>query len=500
MKNFKNLIILTSFFLVFSCNYDFPEPVVDTDNIIQNADISNVVLIGGSMMAGLEDGAISLRSTQYSMASIFAQSLNSELDLTTFAPYFNSTNGFNIYENPTLADNVGSYRLFYPSSFALDFIRDTRSGEPLVYDNAESNSIKAFAFPEAQILDFTEPGRNRSKYVSSFYGDASQTIIEKAVAQNPSFFVLELGMEDILGSALGGAEGNANSNDLANSIYANILDESLFAQKLQEVTNALLNQNSEAKGVLVNIPNFLDFPYFVQNLADIQPSLRQEPLILSRARTAAFSYNQKLTTYYNQNPGIPFDQRRPILDFAGDLSNWGIIIEDNDLPDIVVDGETLPKVRHAALDELIFFTSDASYGTEFGALPTTAVSESRALKLSEIELIKNKIDAYNTIIENAVAQSNGRLISVDLHSFFEQLMQGFDRLLGNPPEGTLVDGVLFSPTIDKFGIFSADGLNFNPAGKSLIVNQIIKAINEGYDGQLRLVDANQFPSTSFEVD
>ena len=501
MKLFNNLLIIAALFLALSCDYTFPEPLVDNNDIsVSQADLSNAVFLGGSMLSAIEDGAISHRSAQYSVPTIFAQHFNRDLDISTFTPYFNSVNGFNIFENQTLNDNLGNYRVFFPSTSSDNFSIEIRTGEPLVYNNAEQLTLKAFTFPQAQTLDFTESGRVRNKYMTSFYNDNSQNIVDKALAQNPSFFVLDFGMDDILGGAINGAEGSSNTTDLLNSTYADILDEVLFAQKLQEISNALFNQNSEAKGVILNIPNLLDFPFFIRFLTDIKLTLDDNQALLAQARAAALTYNQKLNVYYNQNPSIPFDQRRPALDFAPDLNNWGILIEDKSLHDAIVDGETLPKVRHATLDEMVFYPRVAISDVDFGVLPSTAVSESQALKLSEIQLIKDKIEAFNLVIANTVAQSNGRLALVDLNSLFAQLMEGHDRLLGNTPQGTFIDGVLFQPTISKFGIFSADGISLNPAGNALIVNQIIKTINEAFGGELNLVDSNDFPATPFEID
>jgi len=74
---------------------------------------------------------------------------------------------------------------------------------------------------------------------------------------------------------------------------------------------------------------------------------------------------------------------------------------------------------------------------------------------------------------------------------------GFSKLLENEADGLNVEGVVLQPSISRFGVFSADGLNLNPVGNSLIVNAIISAINNNLNGNLRQVNPNNLPGTTF---
>lgn len=496
-QNFKySLVTIGICAIILGCDYSFPEPSIDKDREISDADLSKTVFVGGTSLSGLENGALTSQSSEYSIPNIFLNQIYGDtIDNIDFSPKVDSENGFNIFENQSPSSNIGQYQLIYPSSDTADFTRVTTIGESFSYQNPNS-AIYNYSFPKAQILDFTEANRNTNSFTTSFYGASNSSVITNAIDQSPTFFVLNFGYEDLLAYAINGAEGNQDQNVPENHVYGDLISETLFESKLNEVINAFYTSNPNSKGVLLNIPNFLNFPYFIEVSFDITPYVIGSPLYNQMFQKANI-YNNELENYYQQNPNIPFEERRPPLDFAGDRQyNWGIVITDRELDNANgYNGQPLPKIRQALRGERIFLSVETELNKSKGHFPGNALSEAEYLKVSELEFISNKINAFNQIISNIVAQSNGRIKLVDTNSYFNSLYEGLDLFLNKRANGVTVDGVLFYPGIEKFGIFSSDGLNLNARGNTLIVNKIIETLNKEFNGTIPFVDVNAFRGT-----
>lgn len=492
MKAHKSILALISMMAltISSCSYEFPEVPEEVLGQLENADLTNPVFIGSTAYSGISDGVLTSESIKFSVPELLLSSWRSlGTEELISSPTVASTVGSNLYES-----NSGPYFLTYSNPDTTTFIRRIEEqGEAFVYDNSGA-SIKNFSFPRAQILDFTENGRTENSFKSSFLGN-NNAIVTTATSNAPSFFVLNLGLEDLMGFALSGGEGNPNQNSATAHVYADMLSPALFETKLNEVVNAFLTANPNAKGALVNVPDFLKFPFFSKVKFDITPYVINSN-IPRDMRTQANIYNNRLIAYYQTNPGVPPNQRRPFLDFANDIQfQWGTLVIDNNLGDVVSNGQTLPKARHTLANEIIFYSNETLLFDKIGQFPSNAISEDRYLKVADIVAINQRRAAYNQIIQSVVNASNGRLTLIDMKSYFDQLFQGFNPLLDNFGEGAVVNGATFLPVIGQFGIFSADGLNLNNRGNALLANQLVQKLNQDFSGNLKGIDANAFAGT-----
>lgn len=492
----KKLTLLLISILVFTaCEYEFPDPVDPTDPTA-DADFSNIVFVGGSRFAGLENGALSIGGNQYAVPNMFLKELGFVAADQVVTPFVNSENGFNIYENTDLTGTAGAYRVFFPSADTVFFKRELTTGTALAFENAGSTSLNSFSFPDAAILDITEAGRTVNPFTGAFF-DNSQSILGRATAANPSFFVLDLGYQDILNFVTNGATGDMNAA-VNTAGVADLPSEAFFRTKLEEATTALLNQNATSKGVLVNIPDFTLFPYFVRLSFDVTPFVISDRSVISRAQGEASGFNNSLITYYQQNPGIPAADRRPFIDYGNDSRfNWGMAVEDQTLADLTLNGNVVPKVRQLKVDDYMFYKNESRLRSGFGMQVSNPIPNNGFLSFEKGEEIKAKIAAYNAIIQDIADNSAGRLVVADTYSVFNQMTNGFNKLLGNEADGLNVEGVVLKPSISRFGVFSTDGLNLNPVGNALIVNTIINAINNNLNGNLQQVNPNNLPGTSF---
>lgn len=479
------------------CSYDFPPEPEDTLGDLTDVDLSNSVVIGGTAFSGVHNGALTSEFSDFSFPQIFLNHIqgNNRAEWASFSPAVEADNGFNIYENQAFNETTGQYRIFYPTGDTTDFRIETTQGQTFAYANA-GGEISNYSFPEAILADFTEAGRGLNPYLSAFNLAGGASPVSQISSTSPTFFVMNAGYNDLLGYAVQGGEGDVDVASAANLEYGDLMSEALFAQKLDEAVDEFLNNNANSKGALVNIPYFLNFPYFIGVRFDITPYVNGTPQI-NNIRTQAAIYNGRLQSYYQRNPSIPFEDRRPILDFAADRAfNWGIVVRDESLNEAYdTQGNLLPPVRHLTRDERVFLPIENDLFGERGSTADNALTEAEYLSEAEIATIEAKIQAYNQIIADKVANSNGRLVLVDFHDYYETLYDGLDLFLNREPEGITIDGVTFFPGISNFGIFSGDGLNLNPRGSALMVNVLIDALKQGFGGSLENVDPNAYAGT-----
>lgn len=500
MKNYIYLLIIILVVNISCEPYNAPEPTIQPPQMAENADLSSITFVGGSRLAGLEDGAINQRSVSFSIPHLILSSGEFAEDIPTVIPFSHSTNGFNVYENTNIVGSQGKYLASFTQPDTTSFKRFITTGEALNYTNANTNTLRSFAFAKANVLDFTDINTS-NPFINSFYPNLAEPLAQRAATNAPSFLVFDAGMQDIVSYALNGAEGNADVSDVSAFQTGDLLSESVFRAKVEELTAAFLSANPDSKGLLMNIPNILNFPMFIKLRFDITPFIiNNSSTFFRELRADVAAYNQQLLSFYSQNPGVPSSERRPLLDFASDTRfNWGILVEDNDLSDVTINGQEVPKIRQAKWNEFVLFRGENDLSTGYGAQLDRPVSATGFISETEANLILSKIQAYNAILEDIVANSDDRLAIANTDALFEEMFMGLDRFLGNPAQGITVDGVLLEPLINEFGIFSTDGINLNPLGNVLLSNVIIDAINDNFSGTVRHINPNSVPGTDFKI-
>ncbi len=493
------LSLLISLIVVTACKHEFPEVPEETIGKLEDVDLSKTVFLGSSLFSGINNGALTKDNASFSIPEILLDHLDESAEDNTFSPNVDTENGFNIFENNQLSGTIGQYQIYFPSFDTTAFDRKATNGSSFEYSNA-SSVISNYSFPRAQVLDFTESSRSVNSFIPGFFSGSNGSLLSRIASEQPGFFILNLGYEDLLGYAINGGQGTSGVVDINNHQYSDILSPAVFEQKLQTVADALLATNPDSKGALLTIPDFLKFPFFIKVNYDVTPYIIDNTDLVVNVRNQSLIFNQRINQYYANNPGIPFEDRRPTLDFSDDIQfQWGILVEDDRLDNLTLNGTTIPKVRHIQREELVFFSNESFLDSSRGIFPTNALSGSQYLRLDKIQELRSQIAAYNQAIQNVVASSNGRLIMIDIAAYFEELFQGLNRLLNQPAQGAIIDGVSFLPITGEFGIFSADGLNLNARGNALMVNQIIKLLNASFNGNLKGIDPNTFRGTSIKL-
>jgi hypothetical protein len=264
----------------------------------------------------------------------------------------------------------------------------------------------------------------------------SASVLDDAIASNPTFFSVFLGVEDVIDFAKsGGTIENLPSATSFQNAYTNLLQ--------------VMTANG-SKGVIATIPDVSEMPYF--------STIPWNGLTLDAAS------NTTLNSIYN-----------PLGYYFTVGSN----------PFMIVDSTANAfAVRQILPTELLTLSLplDSVKCNQMGVL--FPIRDEFVLDVQELQSLRNKISEYNTIITTLANQFGLALVDVNL--FSSQLKTGF-----------AYNGVSMSAKFVSGGAYSLDGIHFNEKGNALLANEFIKSINLKYKSRIPQVDANTFNSTLF---
>lgn len=503
----KSIIRYSFFFLVLgfaSCEPEFENPVTDEGFYTSGKmDLSRHVAIGNSLTAGYVSGALYRNAQENSYPNLLAQQ-------------FAFTGGGD-FDQPLMADNLGGLLFngaqIQPTRLILA-VDENGNPMPVRLQGTPttdiSNGLKGpfnnLGVPGAKSFHLLAEGYGNlsgvstgsaNPYFARFASDDNASVIGDAIAQNPTFFSLWTGNNDILGYAISGGSGVDQTGNFDPKTYApnDITDPDIFASVYSELVD-LLTANG-AKGVLVNIPEINSIPYFT--------TVPTKAIPLDAA--TASMLNVQFDNYNNQIlPGLvaasamtPEEAAMRKIVFA-EGQNYPIMTDD-DLTDIsqILQGPLfnlppstamlLGQLRQVNTDDLIVLPASSILGSmpdpsnPQGIMGVTLpLDDELVLAASEQARVTAAVTAYNATIQ-AVAASK-KLAFVDSKSALFRVANG-----GIPYDG----GVLTSQFVTG-GAFSLDGVHPTPRGYAYITNLIIHAINEMYDATLPTVHIGNYPT------
>ncbi|MFW6370968.1 MAG: hypothetical protein ACOC10_07175, partial [Bacteroidota bacterium] len=61
------------------------------------------------------------------------------------------------------------------------------------------------------------------------------------------------------------------------------------------------------------------------------------------------------------------------------------------------------------------------------------------------------------------------------------------------------DGVPIEGTLGINSIFSIDGIHFNQRGNAFVANEFIRAMNVGFNANVRTADINRWPGNTYKA-
>lgn len=408
-----------------------------------DANFSKLVAIGGDFMFGCQDGGVTDLSQGYSLPNLIVTSLK-EVGCPGFISNY-------LYSPDGLCWNDKPWESWYTTAFKLGFKTDCQGVTALspvndsiwrgnamamfanLYDQANVN----FAIPYANTADFLSPalGNYPTNNTNPFYyhiasAPGTSTVLGDAVNANGTFFTAWLGMEDIYNYARNGGEG------------VNIMPASQFALYLDTIFTAMTANG--AKGVVANIPDFREFPFYT-----LVPWDGAE---LTQVKADSLNDIYQVSNL----PHIHFHE-----------GSNGFVINDPNAPSGV---RQIRRNEYITLGVPLDSMKCNYMGILFSTIPDRYVLDS-----SECAYLDQNIAAYNAVIEQKAAQYG--LAFVDMHAYFRSVTAGI-----------IWDGVNFNAEFVTGGFYSLDGYHPNQKGYSLIANEFIYAINAKYNATVPTVN------------
>jgi lysophospholipase L1-like esterase len=494
----KNYIwLFLAFFGLIACESDDDgaDTVIEEPITSGTADFSNYVAIGNSLTAGYTDGALFQAGQQNSMPNIMATQFalaggeNFTQPLTSDNTGGVLLGGNQILENRLFFDGAGPARL--PASPTTDIT------------NILTGPFNNMGVPGSKSYHLSAPGygnvagvlpQTANPYFVRFASSPNATVIEDALAQNPSFFTLWTGNNDVLSYATTGGVGVDRTGDPNVAGYGanDITDPGVFGQIYAGYIAALTANG--AGGAVANIPDVSTIPYFttvpfnpVPVDAATAAQLNAQLIGPVMGILAQLGEGDRLMMLSSSEPNPLLITDENLIDYgvqiSGALQQGGVPVEQAQLM-----GALYGRARHAKATDLITLPTASNIGSIQEGIPapfntigvTYPLQDESVLLPSEQALITAAVDAYNVIIKDQ-ADAAG-LAFVDANALLKQIGTtgiAFDEFNLN---GDLVFG----------NAFSLDGVHPTARGYAFIANQFMAAINATYGSNLPFVKAADY--------
>lgn len=460
------------------------------------ADFSKYVALGDSFAAGFSDNALFLEGQKGAYPNILAQQF--------------SLVGGGAFTTPFMVDNVGGFSsggVQVPGFGPRLYLNVTNPASPVPTPIAGvsgtdistqlTGPFNNMGIPGAKVTHLGFVGyASANPYFGRFASGAGATVIGDAVAQNPTFFSLWIGGNDVLGFA---TSGGISSGD----ITAPAVFDGAY--------NALATQLAAGgrKGVLANLPYINNLPFFITVPTNPIPGL--SPAQAAQLNQLFGGINAALA-----GAGLPPRFNTMLADDgnAATVESNQLLIVDQSLPNISVQitaaltpllgpgaayvGNLYGQARHArntAGDrDYILLTTRSLISPPNNIQPgvppglesfstrgvTYPLQDGAVLTAAETLEVKTATDAYNATIQ-AAAATHG-LAFVDAKAIMEQLGS----------TGITSNTFTLTTTFATGGAFSLDGVHPSPRGYALIANKFLEAINLKYGSNLKGVDLSNY--------
>jgi len=401
-----------------------------------NADFSVYVSVGNSLTAGYSNNSLYRTSQENSFPSILAAQ-------------FKKAEGGDFVQ-PLLDGEYG----ILPGKLKLDYktdCADETSVSP-VPDIGQLDDIAPVGYtvnnlgvPGAKSFHLLAPGYGdfagipvgtANPYYARFASSSISTVIGDAIAQQPTFYTLWVGSNDVLGYATGGGTGDTITGQATFTFMMNTIVQSMNA--------------TGAKGVIAGLPDMLKSPYF----AFMGTQLPYNGLVLTEqaqvdALNAAYA-QLGITFSLGQNPFITIDA---ISGFPRQMveSDIFLLTLPSDSLKCFGMGSAIPIPHKYILDEL------------------------------EANNVNTHIGIYNNIIQGLADQYD--LVYIDMFEMMSDLENGITN-----------DGITITPEFVTGNAFSLDGIHLTPIGYAHVANMFIEGINKKYNSSLPKVSFAEYSS------
>jgi hypothetical protein len=256
-----------------------------------------MIAIGGSMTAGVRDGGYFNEGMLTSYPNLIARQMKLkkfELPLFDKQEYNGSIRrvrtGFNITGGP-----FPKYNIVKNNSGTTK--KDNFIATKKYVGDADNIAVPYFNRLSLKRWTYLGNGEQNLAFSRFVIDDKNKSILEKIATKKFDFFILESGLDDVLG--LGGIGGVGSSSSGASYIYDYTFKDDLNADEQMRISPELLLIRNvmlpiNAKGVLLNLPDILDLPIFVKTDV-VKKYIQQNPYFSEMYETKIFPFDDIAT-------------------------------------------------------------------------------------------------------------------------------------------------------------------------------------------------------------
>lgn len=418
------------------------------------ANFSNVIALGGSYMAGYQDGGLFLKAQENSLAALIATQLEFADGGKFYQVSLPEGTGVGLNSKPWESNFVTPSKLGNKTDCkgitSLSPVKSTISdiSAQSFLNSGDKTKNNNLAVPFASITAYNNPllgltfGVNNDNpfYARIASNPGISTILSDAKDKKPSFILSWLGMDDIYNYA---SKGGANLS---------IPSASTFEQNLDIVLGDFAKNG--VKGVMATIPDFRNFPFYT----------------LIPYNNAVLTQNQADSLNDTYEPVPTFNHIRfsvgknPfIVEDPAEISGFRLL-KDGEFITISVPTDSMKCFRYGLVFEVI--------------------NNRYSLIESEVKVIDDAIQSYNQIIMKKAAEYGFAV--ADMNQFFTKIKSGI-KWNGADLNLDFVSG----------GFLSLDGYHPTQKGYAILANEFIKAINTKYNAHVPLTNCKDCDGVLF---
>jgi lysophospholipase L1-like esterase len=492
----KKILYLFIFVLVgasfTACEPEFDSPIGEGDYTNGTADFSKFVAVGNSLTAGYTNGTLYKSGQELSFPAILASQMKLVGGGEFTQPYLdddtNDVGGMTVAGTTILPQKL----IINASQGSVERINQAPTVDVTAIHAGPYNNM---GVPGAKIFHLGAPGYGNLANLAlgtanPFYvrmaSSPNATVIADAASQNPTFFTLWIGTNDILSFATSGGMGVDQTGNFDPTTYGpnDITDPMVFAGVYSQLLDALTANG--AKGVVATLPDVASVPYFT--------TIPYNPIPMDQATVDALN-----NAYLQYNGGLQVALANGLID-AAEASKRTIVfamganamvIEDEYLTDL--SGLGLPSIRQANANDLVILPAKSIIGTPdpnntslINGI-TKPLSDQWILVENEIALVRTAAAAYNGAINQLAA--NKDLPVADMAATMEQMVNGL-----KIEDGSVYTADYFNGgNLDNLS-FGLDGVHPNSRGYAIIANKFIDVINAKYGSTLPKVVPGSYPT------
>ena len=500
----KKIIIsslaVVSLLSVTSCKTDFETDMSKIQVTSGEADFSKYVALGNSLTSGYRDGSLYADGQRESYPAMIAGQMQRA--------------GGGTFTQPLVPDNIGGFANLpgFKGKLTLQVVNGALTP---VYSTAVSaldrltGTYNNMGVPGAKSFHLVANGYGNmaglaggtaNPYFVRFASSSTTSVLEDAKAQNPTFFSLWIGNNDVLSYATSGGVGTNQTGNTNPATYSSndITDPNVLAGAIRTVLEGMRSVGA-TKGVIANIPNVTSIPFFTTipynavPLDEARATALNAQLVgrLKPVLTALGQGDRLKTLVVGQNPLLIKDET--LTDLSAQIT---AVLTRNGVSAALASfiGTTYGQARHATSEDLILLSTKSVINTDVTGVSapfnkqgiTYPLEDKYILTKSEVAQVQTATNAYNTQIK-ALAEAYG-LAFVDANAKMVELGKN---------SGIQYNGVNYSTTFVTGGSFSLDGVHLTGKGYAVIANEFIKAINAKYKSNLRQVNPNNYSGVKF---